>query len=796
MFMFSSLEDVIVKTYLERKVNKMENKKTRLFSSLFLIIWGMAFHVFCAQAAIITVDGDIGDWEGVPSLGTDADDITDDAVDVKAGYAASSTENLYIRFDLYGNVNRIGNTYIVYLDTDQNASTGFTAGWWMTGADYRIYIDEWNIGLQKFMGTTQGDDTWGWNGTVYALKEISIAYGGSSIESAVLRADIEETEPIVAINILWRAYPGDDSIPYYNAAPVTYYYDGAGEQDGETIVDNFEYPDTAALNAAYSVECDPSTSLALDSEGSLPYQGQYCAKLSYSLGGLWSSVKMRRDFSFAEDWSNDKKISFWMKGYSGCTENLLVYIIEEDGDEWGYQSKYLLINEAWTKVVISLSELWDNPWDGNAGDGVRTLTRVKGYKIVIQDITDNNSSPVNKCVYVDRFVRDDGAISSPHPVPDVMNYTCYYGFGRIEDLSKFDMVIIEASNYSAEDIAAIKASGTIVLGYVSLGEDTRPLQVEDGTGPISSGFLTFNGYAPYYLDDNPRDGYPDRNSVWGGYYVHAGNALWQDYVINILMKDIIETKGCDGVFFDTVDISGDSYYNWTSPGMISIVAAARRAYPSEYLITNRGFFIFADIEGYINGAMFESFTSYYDWFLTSYRKWDEEALGWTEDMADQINAVRGYPNQMSVNIFSLDYCGRADSALYTEDYNRAKSFGFISSVSDIYLSKIYMVNPANNLEASKIIVRKKINVKLTWDAPSEYILDSNVLYFVLKRSGAGPIDTDEKWANAETLSAAIAKTSVSFTDTHPPAGIVYYALGAVKVGGMELAGRIIASYQP
>ncbi len=183
-----------------------------------------------SHASTITVDGDIGEWEGVPSLGMDADDITNDAVDVKAGYAVSNPDNLYIRFDLYGNVNRTGNSYIVYLDTDQDAATGFTAGWWTTGADYRIYIDEWNMGLQKFMGTTQSEDTWGWNGTVYALKEISMAYNGSNIEYAVSRADIEESGPVVAVNILWRAYPGDDSIPYYNAAPITYYYDGTGEQ--------------------------------------------------------------------------------------------------------------------------------------------------------------------------------------------------------------------------------------------------------------------------------------------------------------------------------------------------------------------------------------------------------------------------------------------------------------------------------------------------------------------------------------------------------------------------------------
>jgi hypothetical protein len=78
----------------------------------------------------------------------------------------------YFRLDVYGKISREGNIYFIYLDTDRSSSTGLTWGWWATGADYRIYMDQWNLGLQKFMGSNQSDDTWGWDGELYAVKTI------------------------------------------------------------------------------------------------------------------------------------------------------------------------------------------------------------------------------------------------------------------------------------------------------------------------------------------------------------------------------------------------------------------------------------------------------------------------------------------------------------------------------------------------------------------------------------------------------------------------------------------------
>lgn len=178
--------------------------------------------VFARAAVNITVDGKVSDWAEVTVLGSDADDMADNNTDVKAVYAANNNDYLYLRADVYGNIVRSGNYYSIYLDTDQNAGTGFAYGWWTTGADYRIYIDEWTMGLQKFMGSNSSDDTWGWNETVYAVKDINIVFSGSAIECAVPRLDIGETETSSTVNILFRTWPREDFIPCCAALPMRY----------------------------------------------------------------------------------------------------------------------------------------------------------------------------------------------------------------------------------------------------------------------------------------------------------------------------------------------------------------------------------------------------------------------------------------------------------------------------------------------------------------------------------------------------------------------------------------------
>lgn len=177
-------------------------------------------YVYTYPKPQITVGGSSADWEGIESLVTDVQDMVDGDADLKAGYAVSDENYLYLRLDVYGHLNPMGHWYVIYLDTDQDNATGFTYGWWATGADYRVYLDEWNIGLQQFMGSTQCYDNWGWNRQLYQLKNTDMQWSWNSetgiLEFKIPRADIGETQARDGVNILWRLY-GDDAAPYYTS---------------------------------------------------------------------------------------------------------------------------------------------------------------------------------------------------------------------------------------------------------------------------------------------------------------------------------------------------------------------------------------------------------------------------------------------------------------------------------------------------------------------------------------------------------------------------------------------------
>jgi cysteinyl-tRNA synthetase len=112
----------------------------------------------------------------------------------------------------------------------------------------------------------------------------------------------------------------------------------------------------------------------------------------------------------------------------------------------------------------------------------------------------------------------------------------------------FDLLVIEpvdddGRRWSAADLSALRAAGSLVLAYLSIGE------AED--------------YRPYWRRewDADRDGVPDEgapawldaeNPDWeGNYKVHYWDAAWQSLIAAEI--DALASEGYDGVYLDIVD---------------------------------------------------------------------------------------------------------------------------------------------------------------------------------------------------------------------------------------------------
>lgn len=260
---------------------------------------------------------------------------------------------------------------------------------------------------------------------------------------------------------------------------------------------------------------------------------------------------------------------------------------------------------------------------------------------------------------------------------DIESYACYYGPGMIEEMSQRDAAIIEVRNQSPESIAKLKEAGTLVIGYISLGEDDE-LRVGDAGGP--------GGFDSAYFDRN-NDGAPDKNSVWSSYFTDSRQPAWRRYFLDIAWN-MKHKYGVDGFFLDTVDTS--DLYKESADAMITLVKELRAQNPDSLIILNRGFHTVGELAPDVDGVMFESLTASYDWGNEEYTlmrpsAWDHGLQLWQEVLKPAMD-------DHGLIVLALDYAGAPDAPAVKTSYDRAASFGFIPEVSTIYLDKIYDID--------------------------------------------------------------------------------------------------------
>jgi len=323
-------------------------------------------------------------------------------------------------------------------------------------------------------------------------------------------------------------------------------------------------------------------------------------------------------------------------------------------------------------------------------------------------------------------------------------YTCYYGTDRHADLAKFDLVIVEARQHRAEDLAALRARGTIVLGYVSVGQADQ-LEPGDGRGP--------GGAASWYLDGVTAtdrgwqpgpDGKPDQDAQWHSYYVDASSKAWQRR-LNSEVRRVLES--CDGVFLDTLLYPSeydDTMRRTLERGVVGWIGRVRKAHPTAVIVANNGWAYLQGIGRAVDGVMYEDFTTRYQPINGPQR---EES----DRVAQELIAFRGAQWRWPLVVLALDYIKPEDGAMIRQARERAERYGFLHSFSsgNVEGHELYVlstVNPANRLEA----LRRGGEVALRWDADRLSCREAGVESFVLKRASR-PIRALHRTRSAPTI---------------------------------------------
>jgi uncharacterized protein (TIGR01370 family) len=241
---------------------------------------------------------------------------------------------------------------------------------------------------------------------------------------------------------------------------------------------------------------------------------------------------------------------------------------------------------------------------------------------------------------------------------NIKSYAVYYGQDEIDKLSKYDLVILEPDNYSKDEIENLKANGTIVLAYLSVGE-------------VNSGRSYFNEVKDCILGKNP---------VWNSYYVNVSCKKWREFILDKRISHLLN-KGFDGVFLDTVDVV-DVYPNMKKD-MVDLIAKIRERYPDIVIIQNRGFSVIDETAKYVDGVLFECFTTRYDWKSGKYVPWSGDNLEWIDDNARKLVKLK---EKYDIIVLTLDYAD--DESLKEICIEHAKRFGFIPFVSTIDLTTL------------------------------------------------------------------------------------------------------------
>ncbi|KAE8235228.1 hypothetical protein A4X13_0g9571, partial [Tilletia indica] len=99
----------------------------------------------------------------------------------------------------------------------------------------------------------------------------------------------------------------------------------------------------------------------------------------------------------------------------------------------------------------------------------------------------------------------------------------------LPELSQFEWVVVEPGHVSPSDLAYLKAQGSTVFAYLSVGE---------------------------YDGDLPAAGLQDaastiRNSAWNSQVMDLAAPAWRDYLLG--RASALKAQGYDGVFLDTLD---------------------------------------------------------------------------------------------------------------------------------------------------------------------------------------------------------------------------------------------------
>ncbi|WP_416828372.1 hypothetical protein [Ectobacillus polymachus] len=116
------------------------------------------------------------------------------------------------------------------------------------------------------------------------------------------------------------------------------------------------------------------------------------------------------------------------------------------------------------------------------------------------------------------------------------NYCLYDGTGNIEELARYDVMIVEPKMLRIGEVKQVKARNTVVLTYLSVAM----------VHPTEAIFQELSAEDFLFVE-----GKPVINERFGTYLVNLQSKKWVDYVLKEVHRHLLVLDS-DGLFFDTL----------------------------------------------------------------------------------------------------------------------------------------------------------------------------------------------------------------------------------------------------
>lgn len=244
-----------------------------------------------------------------------------------------------------------------------------------------------------------------------------------------------------------------------------------------------------------------------------------------------------------------------------------------------------------------------------------------------------------------------------------------YGAATDPVLAKrYQLLVLEP--HHARPIAPLRGNGSVLLGYVSLGEveKRRPyFAALDAAGAL--------GIA------NPD--WPDARRA------DLRHPAWTTTVLDQIVPQILQL-GYDGIFIDTMD-NAEAMERQDPRGakdMVAggarLIAAIRARFPGIRIMLNRGYAMLERVAPSIDYVLGESMASRWNFATKRYDLLSDSDWKW---QADRLRAAKAINPAMVVT--TLDYWDMADTRQVAALYARERAAGFAPYVSTLALDRLW-----------------------------------------------------------------------------------------------------------